>query len=166
MDFNTCECIGVISDTHDHLPSIKQAVAFFNNRDVDLVLHAGDIVSPFTARAFRELEAPLVGIFGNNDGDRIHLRQFFEGIGTLHRDPYLDDIGGVSVAVTHVPELTPSLAPTHDLVLYGHTHETDVHRNKALVANPGECCGYLTGRHTVALLSLPDMRADIIELEL
>lgn len=160
------ETVGVISDTHDHLPSIRRAVALFNDRNVDLVLHAGDIVSPFTARAFRELEAPLVGIYGNNDGDCIHLQQFFEDIGTLHRDPYMDTIGDVSVAVTHVPELAPSLAATHDVVVYGHTHETDLRSNGALVVNPGECCGYLTGRHTAALLSLPDMRADIVELEL
>ncbi len=160
------DTVGLISDTHDHLPSIRRAVALFNERGVDLVLHAGDIVAPFTARVFRGLEAPFRAIYGNNDGDRIHLQQFFMDIGELHRDPYMGTVGGVSVAVTHVPEMAPSLAATQDVVVYGHTHETDIHSNGALVVNPGECCGYLSGRHTVALLFLPDMQADIIEFEL
>lgn len=163
---NQVETVGLISDTHDHLPSIERAVQFFNGQDVDVVLHAGDIVSPFTARAFRELQAPLVGIFGNNDGDRIHLREFFADIGELHSDPHMGSVGGVSLAITHVPELVSSLAATHDVVVYGHTHETEMHNHGALVVNPGECCGYLSGRHTVALLSLPDRQAEIVELEL
>jgi hypothetical protein len=162
----TVETIGLLSDTHDHLPSIRRAVELFNEQDVDLVLHAGDIVSPFTARAFSGLRAPFVGIYGNNDGDRIHLQAFFKDIGEFHGDPYMDVIGGASVALTHVPELVPSLAATHDVVVYGHTHEPAVRHDGALVVNPGECCGYLTGWHTAALLSLPGMQADIVELEL
>ncbi len=162
----TVETIGLLSDTHDHLPSIRRAVQLFNEQDVDLVLHAGDIVSPFTARAFSGLHAPFVGIYGNNDGDRVHLQAFFADIGTFHGDPYMAVIDGASVALTHVPELVPSLAATHDVVVYGHTHEREVRHDDALVVNPGECCGYLTGSHTAALLSLPDRRADIVELEL
>ncbi|MFO8133457.1 MAG: metallophosphoesterase [Thermoplasmatota archaeon] len=161
---NHVETIGLISDTHDHLPSIERAVELFNDRAVDLVLHAGDVVSPFTARAFGNLEAPFTGVFGNNDGDRVHLQAFFADIGTFHADPYMDDIGGARIAVTHIPELVPSLAATQDVVVYGHTHESMVEDNGALVVNPGECCGYLSGRHTVALLSLPGMQADVIEL--
>lgn len=161
---NQATTVGLISDTHDHLPSIQRAVQLFNERSVDVVFHAGDIISPFTARAFRELQAPLIGIFGNNDGDRIHLQEFFAHIGELYSDPYLGDIGGASLAVTHVPEMVPSLAATHDVVVYGHTHESDVYSSGALVVNPGECCGYLSGTQTVALLSLPDRQAEVVEL--
>ncbi len=47
--------IGIISDTHDNLALIKKAVTFFNGEKVDLVLHAGDFVSPFTALEFKNL---------------------------------------------------------------------------------------------------------------
>ena len=40
--------IGVLSDTHDHIPKIKRAVEIFNEEKVDLVLHSGDIVAPFS----------------------------------------------------------------------------------------------------------------------
>jgi uncharacterized protein len=51
--------IGIISDSHDNLEAIRKAVEFFNNNDVKAVLHAGDLVSPFTARAFKELKSKL-----------------------------------------------------------------------------------------------------------
>jgi putative phosphoesterase len=51
--------IGIISDSHDNMDAIRKAVGFFNNSDVKAVLHAGDLVSPFTARAFKELKSKL-----------------------------------------------------------------------------------------------------------
>ncbi|HDS59404.1 MAG TPA: metallophosphoesterase [Thermoplasmatales archaeon] len=164
MDWSQVAVVGVMADSHDHLPAIRRAVDLFNSREVDLVVHAGDIVSPFTAREFRHLKAPLLGVFGNNDGDRVHLHQFFSGIGEFHPDPLLVTLGGKDVALTHTPEIVRSLAHTCDVVLYGHTHEQDLAHQPALIVNPGECCGYLTGRQTVALLHLPDMTADIVAL--
>jgi uncharacterized protein len=40
--------IGLISDSHDNLNAIRKAVEFFNRKEVKAVLHAGDLVSPFT----------------------------------------------------------------------------------------------------------------------
>ena len=47
--------IGIMSDSHDNLTAIRKAVEFFNKKQVKAVLHAGDIISPFTVRAFKEL---------------------------------------------------------------------------------------------------------------
>lgn len=164
MDYSEVAVIGVLADSHDHLPAIRAAVRLFNSHHVDLVLHAGDIVSPFTAREFQHLEAPLLGIFGNNDGDRIHLGRFFADIGQFHSDPLLTTAGGKDIALTHTPDIVRSLALTHDVVIYGHTHQQELAYEPALIVNPGECCGYLTGHRTAALLFLPDMRADIVTL--
>ncbi len=70
--------IGIMSDTHDNLPAIRKAVEFFNERNVDLVIHAGDYVAPFVARELKKLKAPLKGVFGNNDGERKGL---YEALG-------------------------------------------------------------------------------------
>ncbi len=156
--------IGIISDSHDNMPAIERAVEFFNERGVDMVLHAGDIVSPFTARAFGKLESSFVAIFGNNDGDKVHLKQFFADIGEMREDPYLGKTDGKSFAVTHKPEIVDSLVSKYDIVIYGHTHEVDVRRGAALIINPGECCGYLTGKRTVALLDTENMDVEIVEL--
>ena len=61
--------IGIISDTHDRIRIIGQAIAFFNKENTELVLHAGDFISPFSAERFSGLYCPVVGVFGNNDGD-------------------------------------------------------------------------------------------------
>jgi predicted phosphodiesterase len=37
-------------------------------------------------------------------------------------------------------------------------------RSKTLIVNPGEACGYLTGKSTVALLDTDKHKAEIIEL--
>ncbi|MEM2172632.1 MAG: metallophosphoesterase family protein, partial [Thermoproteota archaeon] len=36
--------IGLISDTHDNLIMIEKSVAFFNEKKVEVVLHAGDVI--------------------------------------------------------------------------------------------------------------------------
>ena len=38
--------IGIISDSHDHVDNIRRAVSVFREASVELVIHAGDIVSP------------------------------------------------------------------------------------------------------------------------
>jgi len=51
-----------------------------------------------------------------------------------------------------------------DIIVRGHTHRAEVIEGKTLVANPGEVCGYLSGRQTVAMLDLAKLRAEIIKL--
>ena len=69
--------IGIISDTHDNLPLITRAVRKFNRYQVDLVLHAGDYVSPFTIPCFKTLEARFIGVYGNNCAERELLKYKF-----------------------------------------------------------------------------------------
>ena len=75
--------IGIISDSHDNMNALWKAVEFFNERGVKAVLHAGDLISPFTARAFKELKPKLYFVFGNNDGDRVTLIKRLEEIGGI-----------------------------------------------------------------------------------
>ena len=71
--------IGVISDTHDHLTNISKAIKIFNERNIDVLIHCGDFVSPFTFRVFDDLIPSIknnfYGVFGNNDGDRVFLKE-------------------------------------------------------------------------------------------
>jgi putative phosphoesterase len=72
--------IGIMSDSHDNLPAIREAVQFFNEAKVELVIHAGDMISPFVAKEIKNLNAEFKAVFGNNDGERDGLRHFFKGI--------------------------------------------------------------------------------------
>src|SRR5512136_1493624 len=150
--------IGVMSDTHDNIVQTKKAVSTFNQKKVDHVLHAGDIISPFMIDTFKELKAPLIGVFGNNDGDRVLLERKSGQLpstkisGTFARI----DLGGMRIGLVHGNdrELLETLTASGslDLLVYGHTHRPEIRRvGSLLVVNPGEVYGHLTSRSTVAL---------------
>ena len=158
--------IGIIADTHDNLDMIARAVEVFNRNGVGLVLHAGDFVAPFTARRFRELRCRLVGVFGNNDGEKFGLRENFKGFGEIHEGFHQREEAGRRIILVHQPDVVRALARSgeYDLVVYGHTHRVDIRKEGALIVNPGECGGWLTGRSTVAVLDLDTMEVRVIDL--
>lgn len=159
--------IGILSDTHENMPKIRAAVGLFNRRRVGAVLHAGDIISPITAREFTRLKAPLIGVFGNNDGDRLFLRERFRKIGTLHSKKFEGRIGGKRFLLIHEPDMLEALAASgrYDVIVYGHTHRLEIsRRGGTLVINPGEGAGWITGRCTAALLDTETMEAEIVGL--
>ncbi|MGD9675486.1 MAG: metallophosphoesterase [Candidatus Bipolaricaulia bacterium] len=160
--------IGILSDSHDNLPALERIVERFNAESVDLVLHAGDFVSPFTAVPLSRLRAPLVGVFGNNDGDRPYLVRRYEGIGTLHAGVHTFEVDGLRVILMHQPRSIDGLAASgeHDLIVYGHTHQVDlrVAPDGPVVINPGEAGGWLTGHSTAALFDTRTRAADLLSV--
>ncbi len=102
--------VGVIADTHDNMNMLRKAVDLFNARGVGLALHAGDYIAPFTARELRRLECKLVGVFGNNDGERFGLVKDFEGFGELREGICQLELDGRMIAITHYPEIAQTLA--------------------------------------------------------
>jgi uncharacterized protein len=57
--------IGLISDTHDNIQNIQNAISLFNDKHVSFVIHGGDIVSPEAVEAFTGVK--LIAVLGNND---------------------------------------------------------------------------------------------------
>jgi len=54
----------------------------------------------------------------------------------------------------------------YDVIVHGHTHEAKIYRKgKTLVINPGEACGYLSEKPTIAILDTQTMDAKTIDLE-
>ena len=159
--------IGIISDTHDNLPRIEEAVGIFNREKVELVLHAGDFVSPFTFLEFKNLNCSLKGVFGNNDGDKLYLQEKFRGIGKLYPTPYNVKINNKNIVILHKEKLIDALAESqkYDVIIYGHTHRIDLRKTgKTIIINPGECGGWLTGKSTIALLDLVNLEVKIVDL--
>lgn len=158
--------IGLISDTHDHVIRIREAVARLNRAHVDVVLHAGDYCSPFAVRELAALDAPLHGIAGNNDGDRLHLVRAFAEIGArLESQWWETEIGGRRILVMHEPRGVDEVAAgqTRDLIVFGHTHQSDQRRiGNTLVVNPGEVCGWLGG---IASLAIYETDAGTVEFD-
>jgi putative phosphoesterase len=157
--------IGIISDTHDDMEQIRRVVELFNSREVSEVIHAGDYISPFTFEILGYLNCKLKGIFGNNDGDRLLLRE--KSRDSIIAQPLIDKVAGVKVAVVHEPLSVESLAKSgdFDLVVYGHTHTPDVRKvNATLVVNPGKVARLHKGRSTAVVLDTDTMEAEVIEL--
>jgi hypothetical protein len=162
--------IGVISDTHDSLRAIKLAVDLFNSAEVELVVHAGDYIAPFTFREFRNLKARFLGVYGNNDGERYGLQKKYSKLGGELSDLLEFQFAGKKFVVYHgtVKPFLDALVESgsYDIVITGHTHKAQVAwRKKVLLLNPGEACGYLGGRKTVCLLDGGSLKAQIVDLE-
>ncbi|MFP3953760.1 MAG: metallophosphoesterase [Candidatus Acetothermia bacterium] len=160
--------VGIMADSHENMDKLEAAVGLFNEEGVDLVLHAGDFISPLTAGPLSKLDAELVGVFGNNDGDRLFLRKRFaeEGVGRIERNPHRLELGEVTLVLAHQPRLLEIIkrSPVPDVIVYGHTHKIDVQQGKPLVINPGEVGGWLTGRSTVAILDLKETSVEIRDI--
>lgn len=137
--------IGVISDTHDQVDNILKMVEILNQEKVDLVVHCGDWVAPFTLHFYKNLQAPIKGIFGNNDGDKYRhlvMAQKF-GVNVQYEERFLKlDVDGRKIAVFHgdYDEIIDALVKCgkYDAVFHGHTHvRVNNVIGKTLSLNPG-----------------------------
>ncbi|MFW2331941.1 MAG: metallophosphoesterase, partial [Nitrospinota bacterium] len=159
--------IAVVSDSHDRIPMIKQAVELINKERCDITLHCGDIVSPFAANAFLGLSTEFQAVFGNNDGEKIGLQELFIANNwKLNQRPYDFFIGQFKIAMLHEPDNLQAYKARDDLsfVLYGHTHIPSIEKlSDKLIVNPGELCGWITGRSTLAIIDSNEMNAKLIE---
>ncbi|MCK4904712.1 metallophosphoesterase [bacterium] len=159
--------LGILSDSHDNIPYLNKAIEIFNQRQVGRVLHAGDFVSAFTSKPFRNLKCKFTGVFGNNDGDKLLLEAEFKNIGKIYDDVYEDIIDKKKTILFHRETLVQKLAESgkYDIIIYGHTHKIDLKQGHTLIINPGECGGWITGNSTIAILDTEKMKAEIIRLE-
>ncbi len=154
----------VISDTHDNVPAIRDLVDSLKNEDVEFVVHAGDVISPFAMKELSKLNAKIYLAFGNNDGDRPKLMEIAAENGWIVGDIVTFPCEGGGVVYhgtdTRIREILKN--SKYKFIVFGHTHEAkkEIEPGK-IVLNPGEVCGYLTGRRTFALIEDEDV--NIIE---
>lgn len=149
--------IGILSDTHDNLDRLRNAIDLFRDQGVEALLHAGDFVAPFVVPLLTELGQPVYGVFGNNDGERLGLMAAFRHLGPLNQPPMPLMLDKVRILLMHEPVLLEPLARSgeYDLIVYGHLHQPEARWEKeTLILNPGECGGWGTGRGQVVTLDL------------
>lgn len=158
--------IGIMSDTHDDMASIKKAVDYLNSLGVSHVIHAGDLVSPFTFEVFGELSCAFTAIFGNNDGDKLLLRQ--KSGGNVTNQPLMLTIDRKRIVVMHEPDLVDALAESglFQVIVHGHTHQAVIRTVRdVLVINPGKVARLHKGDSTLALLDTETMQARIAQID-
>ena len=161
--------IGLMADSHDRVPAIRELLERMVDRGVGMVLHAGDYCSPFSLAPFLELNVPFAGVFGRNDGDREGLRAFAaKGVGIeLYESPHSLEVGGRRILLVHdLGEVAARSLESHELIVHGFTHrqETRDLEGGATIVNPGEACGWLHGTPAAAVLDLETKSLEFISL--
>jgi putative phosphoesterase len=146
------------------MPNVERIVNLFNEIRVDRVIHTGDLTRPPVLEALARLDAPVYGVFGNNDiADHEQLAADAARLGLdFDLPPRTLDWAGRRILVLHDPEetLDVSLAPV-DLILHGHTHRHRHEQNgNTLIFNPGECAGFMKGRNAVGVVDLISLKAE------
>lgn len=157
--------IGVVSDTHNNLKNCRRIVQLFNEAGVDAVVHTGDITQARTLAEFSALDAPLYGVFGNNDQEREALTAVAREFGFQFHDPPFEVVwSDRRIVVVHDPrDLTGTLGPEHDVALHGHTHMLRMERNGSqLLFNPGECAGHMVGLNAVGVVDLDTLEPHLL----
>ena len=159
--------IGIMSDSHDNREAIKRAVNIFNTAECELVIHAGDFVAPFAASELANLSCRVKAVFGNCDGEKQGLETAILPFGEIQEAPYIFEWKGLLYVLNHLDFPLTSLIQQHnpDVLIYGHSHHPEVRlQGKALLINPGETGGWVTGKSTVALFDPKEQTADIVSL--
>lgn len=158
----------VLADSHLRRTGARRLpdAAWAQLRKADVILHAGDVLVPQLLTELRRL-APVHAVLGNNDLDLVGaLPEVWEG-----------DLAGVRVAMIHDSGPAKGRArrlrrrfPTHDVVVFGHSHQPLVERglDGQLLVNPGSPTERRRApSHTVAVLDLDAgevRRAELVEV--
>ena len=151
--------VGVVSDTHNNIKNIENIINIFNEEEVNLVIHTGDVSKAETLRLFSRLSCPMVGVFGNNDRIEKGLKEVCDECNFNFQDPPFPlTLGDKKIAVFHEPELIDEYIKEHEdvqLIIHGHTHR---HREETLdniiIFNPGESAGFLKGKNALGIINL------------
>lgn len=157
--------LGVMTDTHNNLANVREIVALFSDRDIDHLIHTGDITQPAVLHALCEVGVPVTGVFGNNDqGELDRLQDCCLELGfEFFQPPHRLRLHDREVLLAHDPMEVPSDLSNVDLVLYGHTHRrVQEIRDDVLVFNPGECAGLMRGYNTVGIVDLETLAVELL----
>ena len=125
--------IGILSDTHDDLESIREAVRIFKEKGTSFVIHAGDFIFPGVVDELEKLKDMLpgvriIGVLGNNDGEKLMLLKRFIEIGGELKAEFDDrEIDGSRIGAYHgtSEELREAAIRSgiYDVFIHGHTHK-------------------------------------------
>lgn len=151
--------LGILSDTHGDTLRTQTALEIFRKKQVQEIIHCGDVGSNEVVRLLSEF--PTHYVHGNTDSQGSLRKAILE-----YHQTYYESVGMLirkekRIAFLHgddwrtYDELLQS--QRFDLICSGHTHEFEwqIH-GKTYLLNPGAL--HRTSSPSVVILELPEMR--------
>jgi len=157
----------VLSDSHDNIPLLNDAIQQAKQQGAETVLHCGDIVAPSTLKTATKHNLPIHAIHGNNQGDTFSLSKLSSN--ETNQITYYGQDAGITLAgkkifLVHYPHYAKAMCTTGlwDIVCCGHSHNVSVEKIKniqqqeTLCINPGTVGGVAGKPATYVLLYLDE----------
>lgn len=160
----------IFSDTHDRLSKIPSIQKEIIEKNPDMIMHLGDIISPFFINQLfdgikNKIEKiNIILIKGNNDGDLDLLGKVCDRFKIkLYTEYFSEKIDNKNILAIHKPDFVEQLAKSQDynFIFYGHTHRKLIKKiNNTIIANPGTASGYLSDEATYLIVDLDNEKVD------
>jgi putative phosphoesterase len=158
--------VGIISDTHlTRIDETIKSIADFHFADVDLIVHAGDIV-----------EADILDVFSGKDVYAVCGNMDLLSVRKSYPQKMVLEVDWCRIGVIHgwgapfgiEEKLIKEFKNIH-CIIYGHTHQAvNYEKNGVLYFNPGSPTDRaFTNQRTIGILEINDnktMQGHIIEL--
>lgn len=149
--------VGVVSDTHMYSFEQMPQKLIGALSEVDLIVHAGDLVSLEVLEGLRRL-GEVTAVWGNMDSAELK---------GLLPETEMVVVGGKKIGIAHgsggpsgIEDRVRRLFDEVDVIIYGHSHEAKNERiGGTLFFNPGQ------GRRSFGILTIEeDVKGEIIKL--
>jgi putative phosphoesterase len=142
--------IGILSDTHKKVGRAKKAIDLLISKNVDYIIHAGDIVKIEILEYLKNSGISYIAVYGNNDR---HLLQYHNDF-NLVQEPHYFKIQEISFKLMHHPYF---MTNDVDVVIYGHLHISNIQKHgETVFINPGETCARDRPVSKVAILDITE----------
>jgi len=161
--------IGILSDTHNQLPALLQALEIFRRENIATLFHCGDMTAPDTAQTLAGFR--VIHVLGNGDFASGEIAQTLRALDpeNFSGPVYTGCWDGVHIAALHGHDLAMLYglieSGRYDYVFRGHSHRRkDERAGRTRILNPGALGGLQVEDRSVCVLDLSSGAAEFIRL--
>ena len=157
-----------MADTHNDIEALQKAIGIFHDRNIQVLIHAGDITSPRMLEYLKNFDCYIV--LGNGDlidSEEIDMKA--QSLGMRSVDVKNEfEFSGKKFLVFHghnVPMYREAVASgKYDYIIKGHTHHFENYvSNECRIINPGAVYGH--DESSIAILDVESGKVEKIDLE-
>lgn len=161
--------LGVLADTHDHVAHTKAALAALRGREVDVLIHCGDLTQARMVALFAGWRTAFV--YGNMDRNHIALAAAVANTdGPFHIGAVYElAVDGLRIGACHGHdgELLEAMISSgaYDVVFHGHLHvRRDERRGRTRIVSPGAVGGRSVDPPSVCVWDSAGQRVEFVRV--